>query len=689
MRAVIFLLSVASALSVQTSTNPIEKVIEMLSGLQAKIIKEGEASQKVYDEFAEWCEEESKNLQFEIKTAKAQAEDLTATIEKAVSDIKAGEEAIEELAAKIAQDEADLKAATEIRDAEHADFVAEETDLVDTVDALERAIGILEREMAKTGGAAFMQLKNVGNVASALKALVESATISASDGKKLTAFVQAQQDQADNDDAAEYGAPDPAVYKGQSGGIIDVLNDLLAEAEGQLSEARKKESSLQHNYELLKQELTDSIAFANKEKDKAEQANAAHAELKATSEGDLEMTKKSLAEDIKQLADTHHECMTKAQDFEAEVASRGEELKALAEAKKIILEATGGATSQTYSFIQIESASRLNTRADLANFEAVKYVQKLAEQTGSASLAQLANRMNAAARMGAAAGEDPFAKVKGLISEMIERLLKEAEADAAHKGYCDKEMSETKAKKEELTDEITALTTKIDSMSAQSATLKEEVATLSKELADLAKSQAEMDKVREEEKAAFTTNKAEMEEGLEGVKLALKVLRDYYAKEDKGHQAAEGAGAGIIGMLEVVESDFSKGLAEMISVEETAAADYEKQTKENEIAKTTKEQDVKYKTKEAKSLDKAVAEHTGDREGLQTELDAVLEYWEKIKEQCIAKPEPYEERKKRREAEIAGLKEALSILEGEAALLQKSSATHRRKLRKGHAALTA
>merc|ERR1711904_370638 len=326
-------------------------------------------------------------------------------------------------------------------------------------------------------------------------------------------------------------------------------------------------------------------------------------------------------------------------DFEAETASRGEELKVLAQAKKIIIEATGGATAQTYSFLQLTSASRLQTRADLANFEAVKYVQKLAATMHSAALAQLANRMEAAARMGAASGEDPFAKVKGLISDMIEQLLKEAEADAAHKAYCDKEMSETKAKKEELTTEIEELTTKIDKMSADSAKLKEEVATLSKELADLAKSQAEMDKLREEENTAYVKNEAEMEQGLEGIKLALKVLREYYAKEDKAHASADGAASGIIGMLEVVESDFSKGLAEMIAIEEQAAAEYEKQTKENEIAKVTKEQDVKYKTKEAKSLDKAVAELTSDREGLQTELDAVLDYWAKITEQCIAKAE--------------------------------------------------
>merc|ERR1719409_2680836 len=179
-----------------------------------------------------------------------------------------------------------------------------------------------------------------------------------------------------------------------------------------------------------------------------------------------------------------------------------------------------------------------------------------------------------------------------------------------------------------------------------------------------------MDRIREEEKATYDANKPEMEQGLKGVKLALKILNDYYAKAGKAHSSADGAGSGIIGMLEVIESDFTKGLTEMVAAEQTAAAVYEKETKENAIEKTTKEQDVKYKTKEAAGLDKAVSELTADREGVESELEAVNEYLASLDKKCTYKVESYEERKARREAEINGLKEALEILESETAFVQ-------------------
>jgi len=49
----------------------------------------------------------------------------------------------------------------------------------------------------------------------------------------------------------------------------------------------------------------------------------------------------------------------------------------------------------------------------------------------------------------------------------------------------------------------------------------------------------------------------------------------------------------------------------------------------------------------------------------------VLEYYSKIKDRCIAKPETYEARKTRRESEIKGLKEALNILNDETAFVQR------------------
>merc|ERR1719158_316865 len=279
---------------------------------------------------------------------------------------------------------------------------------------------------------------------------------------------------------------------------------------------------------------------------------------------------------------------------------------------------------------------------------------------------------------------------------MIAKLEKQAEAEATEKAYCDEEMAKTEAKKSEFEGVITKLTSKIDLASAKSAELKAEVKTLQAELAKSAKTQAEMDSIRAEEKAAYDTAKSELEAGIAGVQKALGVLRDYYggaallqkqngfdafmqqpAKPETFHKAG-GAGGSIIDILEVVESDFTKNLAAEETQEEDAVSTYEKTTQDNKLANTMKTQDVKYKTKEFKGLDKAVADLSSERDNANTELSAVLDYYAKIKDRCIAKPETYAERKARREAEIQGLKEALSILENETAFTQTGKRGGRR-----------
>lgn len=337
---------------------------------------------------------------------------------------------------------------------------------------------------------------------------------------------------------------------------------------------------------------------------------------------------------------------------------RADELKALSEAKKVVSDMTGGAEKLSYGLNQV-SLVQIATTTDHAQFEAVRFVRELAKKQHSVALGQLASRMSSALKLGG-----PFDKVKAMISDMIARLEEQGSADASHKEYCDEELAESAEKRNEKSAVIEKISTKIDQMTSRSAQLKEEVAGLEKALAAIAASQAEADKLRQEELAVFTKNKAEMEQGIEGVQMALKIIRDYYAAEGKAHSSADGASTGIVGLLEVCLSDFTKSLAEMMATEDGAATSYAKSSQENKLETTAKQQDVKYKAAESAKLEKAVAEATADRSSTQDELDAVLEYLAKVKEQCVAKAETYSERKARRDAELAGLKQALEILEG-------------------------
>merc|ERR1719284_594233 len=179
-----------------------------------------------------------------------------------------------------------------------------------------------------------MQLKSASNLAQALTIMVKASAISSADATKLTALVQT------DDSDSDTGAPAAEVYENHSGGIIDTLNGLLEKAEAQLDAATKAETTAKNNYALKKQALTDEIKFANKDMDAAKKGLAESGETKAAAEGDLSVTTKALNEDINALAGLHQDCMTKAEDFEAETTSRGEELKALAMAKKAVKDNT-------------------------------------------------------------------------------------------------------------------------------------------------------------------------------------------------------------------------------------------------------------------------------------------------------------------------------------------------------------
>lgn len=684
--------------------SPVKKVMDMLSKLQMTLIDEANANQKVYREVEKMCDENSMALRHEIKSAKAQLGKLEAAVEQYTDKANAKAVEIEDLSAKLTVHEADLKASTKIRTHENADFVSEEKDLISSIGMIERAIKVLQKAQ-KGSGASLAQLPNVAHMIQALSTMVEASGLRSESLPRLTALIQSSEESEDGDEELDFDAANDEAYASgdNSKGVVDTLEGLLDKAQAMLEAAREKETKSKHSYDLFKLSLEDKVAVGEKEMDAAKKAQAEAGELKATSEGDLTTIKDGLAEDEKSLEELHQMCMSKATDYQEQVKDHGAALKALATAKKVIEEATGSAAfisntaqSEQISFMQLRRTRRTAEGeflpGDTPGLKAMRIVRKLAKQQHSVAFSQLASRMASAIRASSISGKDPFATVKDLISAMLVKLRNEQDKEASQKKFCDQEMGSTQQDKDDKEESFEKLTTKIDKLTSWSVKVKEEVAVLQEGLAENAKAIAEMDKIRAEEKANYEKARPELEQGIAGVKTALKVLREYYAKSSDKPTTSETQSFGmssIIGLLEEVESDFSKGLSELIAEEESAQAEYEEEKTEHLVAKKLKENEITHNSMDLSSYEKQIVQASSDRNGLQEELDAVNKYFNKVKEQCTTKADPYEERQKRRQALIAGLQEALEALGGSASFLQlhmslgDTSVRHVRRLR-GH-----
>ena len=658
-----------------------EKVFSMLADLETKVTEDGKAAEEAYENYTKFCTRGKRDLGYDITDGEKTVEELTAAIDKSTSDIEVSSSKIEELLGAVTKSEADLKAATDLRSKEQAEHQAAKKELEDASDMLGRAIKTLSE---KLGGSALLQEpSSATGLVKALGAVVDAAAFPNVEKQSLMAFVESATAQ-----------PAVAAYQSKSGGILSTLEDMKSKAREDLTTLVSEDKKAQHSYLMLKQSLEMQMAADKKEMDQAKVVQAEAAEAKATAEANLAGSTKDLANDKASLQQLEASCSQAVDDYEEAVKSRSEELEALKKAEEVLKEKTGAAEAGVYSAAMFFQVRSVGVSQQHGAFEVVQKVRSLAKKSHSSGLENLASNIESLlqTRQGA---DDVFAKVKDLIQNMITSRKEEAAADETKKAYCDEEQTKTNAKLEELTGAKESLSVKVDKKSSEADTLKSEAATLQKELAELTQLQIEMDETRREESAAFKKQKVDLEQGLEGVRSALSVLRDYYESNGAallqqpalGHSKDTAASSGILGMLEVVESDFGRSLAQAETVEATKAEEYDSMTKQNKLTKVQKDADQKFKSKTAQSLDKAVADLGSDAEANKEELAAVETYKESLAKQCYDGGMSYAERAAKREEEIQGLKDALASLGGpdlNAVLLQGSAGSLRGAVIKPH-----
>merc|ERR1719473_1922704 len=414
------------------------------------------------------------------------------------------------------------------------------------------------------------------------------------------------------------------------------------------------------------QDLTSQISKAEEERDGKISLKAKTEGAKASDKGELSDTKASLAEDEKFLADLTAECEAKSMEFENNQKVRQEELDAITKATEIM-------KSDAVSFVQSSGAitSLVQLRSTAASMSA-------AQQAVAVFLEDKAERINSRILqlLAAKAASDPFKKIIKMIKDMITKLVEEANEEAEHKGFCDQELGANKATRDSKTEEAELLKARSEELSADIAKLAQQIKELSEAVVaiDGAVTKATSDRTEEKERNTKTIEDASA--GKTAVGQALKVLKDFYDKaatatmltqiQASGKAPYTGmGGGGVLGMLEVCQSDFARLESETTSAEATATREYDEFMADSASDKATKEKDGKDKKSTMSSKEYELSGTKKDLEGVQDELDAAMAYYEKLKPSCVDAGETYEERVARRKQEIESLKEALKILNGQ------------------------
>jgi len=261
-----------------------------------------------------------------------------------------------------------------------------------------------------------------------------------------------------------------------------------------------------------------------------------------------------------------------------------------------------------------------------------------------------------------------------MIEDLIAKLKEEANAEAQHKQWCDEQLKANKLKRNKKTTKVDELTAAIEELDGKIKETGDTITRLIAEQAELAKAMKEATAQREKEKAKNLDTIADAKAGRAAVKAALAVLRDFYSKQAaflQAHQVPEmaeykgmqGSSKGVIGMMEVIESDFARLEADTTAAEEQAAKEYDEFMSEATATKKVKH-DEEVKLKLEKDQDEfEVSQLQKDLKANQKELDSANAYYEELKPACLEVHVSYEERAAKRKEEIAALKEAYEILD--------------------------
>mmetsp|Transcript_81937 Transcript_81937/g.219205 ORF Transcript_81937/g.219205 Transcript_81937/m.219205 type:complete len:704 (+) Transcript_81937:69-2180(+) len=686
--------------AVETSANPIRRVVSMLQAMQKKIEEDGERQDKLFAKFQCYCETNAAKLADSVEEAKAKIEQLTTEIQasteertQTVADLAAAKE-------NRASAQKAIEDATAQRNKEAKEFEEYSTDAKTNLAALAKAIPAIENGM----GSALLQ---TNGIVSALEAVMNKASmLSYTDKNTVESFLQ---------------AGDSASYAPQSGEIVGILKQMEDTMAADLKSATDKENeSIADFNELVAAQNKAVQAATDSIEEKTEQSGqlaVAIVQLK----NDKSDTEKQLEADSGYSLQLEKDCKDKVRDYAETKKTRAEEVLAIADTIKILNDddALELFKKAVPSLLQIQS-----TASELRQ-EALQGLRALSKRRGSAhldliSLALQGKKMS-------------FDKVIKMIDEMKDALHKEQKDDDSKKEYCNKEFDETEDKMKDLKHTKEGLDQKISNLHDEIKETKESIASLEQGIKDLDKAVAEATEQRKEEHEEYVSSTAENQAAVDLLGFAKNRLQKFYnpkqykappkrelTEEEKMYAAYGGdigttpapegiAGTGIgfiqiqahnveapppppelgshkkqnaggvLGLIDMMVNDLKTEMNQARLEEEDAQEDYEQLMKDSAEKRASDSKTISEQEGQLAEANSDLAAAKDDLSANSKTTQETHEYTQDLHKSCDFLLDNYDTRKSARDEELEALDKAKAVLSGaDVSLLQTRPARARK-----------
>jgi hypothetical protein len=700
--------------AVGNKVTPIEKVITLLEDLKTSVEDEAKEEATTYDKFACFCKDNTVEKSDAITEGQVNIDDTSATIGEKTAALAEKENELAELKKQINTLKTDIAAAEAQRAKEKAEYEMVIADLEKALTSMEGAIKALEDSKPS-----LVQVRNTIRKAVAMANFLEL-PVSPKHRQVLQAFLQA--------DSKE--EPGKGEYEFQSQGIIDILKELQEDFTKNKEEKDTEEEKAVAAHEALMGEKNAMLDDAEKAKTETEEAIATLQEEIATEKENLVGLESELKDNQLYLKDLTERCEVKAKEWDQRSTMRADEITAITKALEVIKGGAAGVEAAR-AMLQTQDADDSSLGSATAEAKSIsdhraldimdddvgdlglaflqekgtiraqmsKFLEKAEDVTSTslearkkralAILASEGRRLGSSLLLSTALklGPDPFKKVKGLIQALIERLLQEMADEAGHKGFCDTELGKAKTSRDFEHEKTQKLSAELMKLEATEATLKMTIETLKEEITELYAALEKATKLRDDEKEGNEQTIKDSTEGLEAIKEAITILKEFYKEAakallqekaspiDEGEGTGELAGGsyqgkqkqaeGIIGMLEVIKSDFERSVKQTTDAEAESHRNHVSFDRESKSSISTKETALSQSESDLKETEISIKEGMAALAESQKLLDDALKTVEELKPACIDTGMSYEERVAKREEEIKALKEALCMLDVE------------------------